>query len=267
MTTPFSVYYHIYLTDNCHWAELLVNQFAAALDSQVLQQAQRISITAIGAPDDWERLQGLLDYYSAILPAKPELVWCNKQITDKELPYLNNKKNLLDETITLRRIWQEACLHDRKEAVLYFHAKGITALNKTILLNEDYANFVHYVHWRRFLEWAVLERQTTCRQLLETFDTVGANFCMWPSPHYSGNFWWANADYIRKLPDPTELKWFHLLSHDYPIIKQSPQRMMGELWLGSHKHARMASLFNHPHPPPESNLIESYIDRTIYKKE
>lgn len=266
MTAPFSVYYHIYLTDHGHWAELLVNQFAAALDAQVLQQAQRISITAIGAPADYQHVQGLLDYYATLLPVKPELNWHNKQIRDEELPYINAKTNLLDETVTLRRMWQDVQAHDRKEAVLYFHAKGITALQKTILRGEDYGNFVNYVHWRRFLEWAVLERQTTCRQLLQTFDTVGTNFCVWPSPHYSGNFWWANTDYLRKLSDPTELTWFHFLSHEYPVIRHSPQRMMGELWVGSHKQAKMASLFNHPHPPPESNLIESYIDRGVYEK-
>lgn len=267
MTMPYSVYYHIYLTEHGHWAELLVNQFAAALDAQVLQRAQRVSITAIGDPADHERLQGLLEYYTTLLSGKLDLVWCNKQICDKELIQLNSINNLFDETITLKRIWQEAQAHSRKEAVLYFHAKGITALQKTILNNTDYANFVNYTHWRRFLEWAVLERQETCRQLLQSFDTVGTNYCVWPSPHYSGNFWWANTDYIRKLPDPTELTWFNFLSHEYPIIKISPKRMMGELWVGSHKHAKMASLFNHPHPPPESNLIDTYIDRNVYERD
>jgi hypothetical protein len=267
MTTTFSVYYHIYLTDSCHWADFLVNQFAAALDAGVLQQAKRVSVTAIGAPEDWARIVGLLDYYGKLLPTKPELDWHNKQIKDTELLYLNSKSQLLDETLTLRRLWQEAQSHDRKEAVLYFHAKGITALQKTVLQGENYAHFVNYAHWRRLLEWSVLERQQACRQLLETYDTVGANFCVWPSPHYSGNFWWANTDYIRKLPDPTDITWFNFLGYEYPIIRHSPQRMMGELWLGAHRDARMASLFNHPHPPPESNLVESYIDRTGYVKD
>ena len=57
----------------------------------------------------------------------------------------------------------------------------------------------------------VVERWRSCVEKLERgYDTVG---CHWltpdayrqivSSPFYGGNFWWAKADYIRKLPEPT----------------------------------------------------------------
>jgi hypothetical protein len=266
MTKPFSVYYHIYLTEHCNWVELLANQFAAALDAQVLQQARLFSITAIGAPEDKAKITGLLDAYSALMPTPPELVWYEKQFDDTALQYINELPTKLDETLTLNRLWERARNSSVDEAVLYFHAKSVTALQKTILKEKDYAVYINYVHWRRFLEWSVLERAATCRQLLETHDTVGANYCVWPSPHYSGNFWWANTSYIKELPNPQTADWFYRLSADYPILKISPIRMRGELWIGAKDRAKMASLFNHPHPPPEGNLGEEYIPRNMYAR-
>jgi hypothetical protein len=37
---------------------------------------------------------------------------------------------------------------------------------------------------------------------LETNDTVGVDLRDYPTLHYSGNFWWANALYINTLPEP-----------------------------------------------------------------
>jgi hypothetical protein len=33
----------------------------------------------------------------------------------------------------------------------------------------------------------------------ETYDTVGCNYKENPYHHYSGNFWWANSNYIKTL--------------------------------------------------------------------
>jgi hypothetical protein len=34
----------------------------------------------------------------------------------------------------------------------------------------------------------------------DTYETSGCNYMEEPFPHYSGNFWWASTNYIRRLP-------------------------------------------------------------------
>jgi hypothetical protein len=35
---------------------------------------------------------------------------------------------------------------------------------------------------------------------LDTVDVCGCNYRVKPSPHFSGNFWWATSNYIKSLP-------------------------------------------------------------------
>jgi hypothetical protein len=41
-----------------------------------------------------------------------------------------------------------------------------------------------------------------CVIKLKDFDTCGVEFRSGPDPHYSGNFWWATCEHIKKLPLP-----------------------------------------------------------------
>ena len=45
-----------------------------------------------------------------------------------------------------------------------------------------------------------LHRQ--CYHILSSgiYDTIGCNYMLRPTPHYSGNYWWATPAYISKLP-------------------------------------------------------------------
>lgn len=72
---------------------------------------------------------------------------------------------------------------------LYIHLKGLTRWGNAAV--DD---------WRDFLNWSVIERWQDNVKALETHDTSGPNWQNDPWPHYSANFWWANSDYIAKLP-------------------------------------------------------------------
>ncbi|NVO07287.1 MAG: hypothetical protein HXX19_15830 [Rhodoferax sp.] len=73
--------------------------------------------------------------------------------------------------------------------VLYIHLKGVSKPNN-----------INITHWRRFMTWALIERWQECVNKLEEYDCAGCNWELNPWPHFSGNFWWATSNYLRKLP-------------------------------------------------------------------
>jgi hypothetical protein len=64
---------------------------------------------------------------------------------------------------------------------------------------------------------------------LMTHDLSGINFHEAPARHFGGNFWWARADYIRRLPHP--------LSPDFASPQfadpSNRERIRYEMWVGS----------------------------------
>ena len=55
--------------------------------------------------------------------------------------------------------------------------------------------------WRKYMEYFNLERWRDCVEVLTEHETCGVELQSEDS-HYSGNFWWATSEYIRRLPDP-----------------------------------------------------------------
>lgn len=67
------------------------------------------------------------------------------------------------------------------------HTKGQFNNSKTI---RDWINYMLFCN--------VLNYDFCCNKLKE-YDTVGHNLLENPEKHYSGNFWWSNTNYIKKL--------------------------------------------------------------------
>lgn len=95
------------------------------------------------------------------------------------------------EEVTLRPL-QRWCQANPTGAVMYAHDKGA--------LDDSEWNGI----WRRSMTHHVVAGHLQCRNLLaEGYDTVG---CHWlpdmdnRPPFYAGNFWWARAGYINRLP-------------------------------------------------------------------
>jgi len=99
-------------------------------------------------------------------------------------------------TLTALRAWVHANPDD--VPVLYAHTKGA----------RDQSTW--NTNWRRSMTEHVVTDWRRCVSLLAAgYDTVG---CHWirpgdhdcphetTSPFYGGNFWWANASYLRRLP-------------------------------------------------------------------
>tara|TARA_Y100000389_G_C17469750_1_gene529222 strand:+ start:1844 stop:4246 length:2403 start_codon:yes stop_codon:yes gene_type:complete len=84
-------------------------------------------------------------------------------------------------------------------AILYFHNRGST--RRSSHPTQD---------WTIMLEEFTITRWMEAMELLKNYSTVGCELCPQPDRHvkdkvvyhYSGNFWWARADYIKTLPYP-----------------------------------------------------------------
>lgn len=72
------------------------------------------------------------------------------------------------------------------------HTKGVTydhpILNKNVKA------------WVRYLDLYTIGHWKECIDALNTYDTAGTMYSPTPMKHYSGNFWWANSNYIKTLP-------------------------------------------------------------------
>lgn len=142
----------------------------------------------------------------------------------KKLQQLNPKykvKSLRKEVQTYEKITLNSLLDDcqnkySKCKILYLHSKGITRVgNKNV---ED---------WVKYLIYFNINKHEECLNALDKYDTCGVNLNEKPSFHYSGNFWWGNSNYIKKL-DPLEIK-ENFVSHD-DYVKYY---LASEMWLCS----------------------------------
>ncbi len=94
------------------------------------------------------------------------------------------------EFVTLQRIKDLADESKSNLRILYIHTKGVTTPNNPCI-----------VDWRQYMSHFNIVKSSDCIEKLKLYDTCGVDFVNDPAPHYSGNFWWANSDYIKILPD------------------------------------------------------------------
>ena len=88
--------------------------------------------------------------------------------------------------------------------ILYLHTKGISYSNEVVKVND----------WINYMLYFLVTQYKLCISVLHNnYDTVGCNYsddldkeCFkytkpLPPPHYNGNFWWANTNYLCHLPN------------------------------------------------------------------
>ncbi len=116
------------------------------------------------------------------------------------------------ETSTLTLLQEHAQATVREDAgraehlVLYMHSKGVgKAINEAV---EDWvAYMLHFVLDRFPRCWEELITRPDGSGLTGPWkaSTCGVDLSLEPQPHYSGNFWWARADYLADwLPAPVD---------------------------------------------------------------
>ena len=102
---------------------------------------------------------------------------------------------------TINCIRDDALADNENEHVIgYAHLKGLSRpVTKPIT---DWRNMLVY--------WTIEQWRESIAVLEQGYETVGINWADRPYPHYSGNFWWAQSNYIRRLrkvQDPATIQW------------------------------------------------------------
>ena len=146
-------------------------------------------------------------------------------------------------TLELLKTFVESAEENYK--ILYVHTKGVTTPNNQCI-----------VDWRKYMTYFNVNQYEKCFNVLDTCDSCGVDLVTEPVVHYSGNFWWSNSSYIKKLPSIREIKF----PKNPPILSI---RHNCEFWIGM-GNGNLKSLWN-------SNIIvyERHLHRyemSNYKK-
>jgi len=126
---------------------------------------------------------------------------------------------------------QKAVNSDDK--VLYCHTKGVVNSNK------------YTTSWRHYMQHFLIKNYKQCLIKLDTCDAVGVeltrnvdniNYIMLKNIidkeiyFYAGNFWWANGNYLLKLPKLENMNMKY--------------RWGAERWIGLNKESKLCSLYH-----------------------
>jgi hypothetical protein len=186
-------------------------------------------------------------YVSAPAENKHNIRWVEK-ITNK---FDKIKVNIIDiDKTNLPSEYRESkitLLEMRKFAesndgyYCYFHTKGTHNIGYNISM------------WRISCDWALFGKWKTNIQMLmsDGYDAVGPNLryntFLGYYPHFSGNFWRANGEYLKKLNDE--------------YLYDTKNKYLEEFWIGSNTNSKLGSVYECGQDAPY--LIATEIDNFV----
>ena len=129
--------------------------------------------------------------------------------------YSNNLYLWEIPTINLLRVF---CENNDNCQILYLHTKGISHNNSNNKIND----------WTNMMLYFLASKCTDCFELFKLYDAVGCNYSEKPFKHFSGNFWWANSNYIKQLD----------------LIDNNRDRHSAEWWILSDPKVKSFSIHN-----------------------
>jgi len=164
-------FYHICTIGK--WHQVVDEQIQTILNSGPYQQTEKIFVSIVGS-----------ECHALTLPDKFEIVYTSTDMSCYERWILKYLYNFCLNQIENVRVW-------------YIHAKGVSHSDKP--LTGVHGGWAYITAWRKCMEHFVITQYKSCLDALIDYDTCGINLHTKPSLHYSGNFWWANSDYIKTL--------------------------------------------------------------------
>lgn len=169
-----AVFYHVALMGN--WERVVEEQLAIMHMSGLYDNAAKITIGCVGNKAEKMRLNKVLNKYHKINIGA----------------YSENIERY--EFITLELLENHA-KHFREDAICYIHTKGVTLSSAS--------------HWRAYMNHFNLTLWQKCLEAIaDGYDSCGVKYIDESSGfprHYSGNFWWAYAEHINRLPSVKSL--------------------------------------------------------------
>lgn len=163
-------FWHICMIN--HYLEVISEQLQLIIDSKLYDSTESILVGCVGDENELSKVKELFFNYPKIVIAvhKPD-------VQEYEFPTLN----ILKQKSDIEGMFN----------CFYIHTKGVSYIK-----NEG------SVQWRNHMNHYVLTKwEDDVKKLREGNDTCGVRLIPQGhhSKHYSGNFWWAKSNYIKKL--------------------------------------------------------------------
>jgi hypothetical protein len=165
-------FYHLCTINN--WRDVLGEQLEGWMDSGLADATRRVFISVVGP--DAEEARAIIGY---ALGSRAKFAYSSEDPTGFERPLLGYVRRFCERDEPLAR------------AAWYMHGKGVSS---------PHCRNPRVTAWRRFMEYFIVEQWRDCVDSLTEYDVCGVNWHTEPSPHFSGNFWWAAPRYLATLP-------------------------------------------------------------------
>jgi hypothetical protein len=156
-----------------HYIEVLSEILASLFESRLYEKSLSIELAVLGGLEEQRVVERMIAPFDRF-----RITYRSEDLRECEYPALE--------------LLQEAC-RDFAGCVYYLHTKGVSHARTD----------PHQRYWRALMLHHVVDRHEECLSALENHACVGTGF---KGDHYSGNFWWAKAEHIRKLPDLASLR-------------------------------------------------------------
>jgi hypothetical protein len=187
------IFFHVYLKND--FSHILLSKFKKFKASGLYEKSNKIYLTLFGDIEQHQEfLTELKDLYSKI-----EYV----NITNKEF---NNEADTLNFMVKI------AEGYTKNTPMLYVHTKGVSYTQSTLKNNIN--------AWTRYLDLYTINKWERCVDALKTNDAAGGCYIS-DTPHFSGNFWWANSSYLKTLPRINNLNIENLNRGEFWILSQT----------------------------------------------
>ena len=219
--------------------DVLADLLIACERTGVLELASNMTLNVVGNAREYHRVRQFVYHeFAEGRFADVHVVNMNQDVGTWEFSSINL---LLDYA-------KEFNSRDVNAHFLYIHTKG---------LRKD-GDFISKWHWRKYLEYWVLDRQREARLLLDLgYDAVGVNVInpaggVTPERaytrvnprhnwHYSGNFWWSTAAHLSKLDQldlhpGREIDLVERLLAENLVLSPVPEMCAGVMHQASHAH-------------------------------
>lgn len=197
----------MYCVNNC--LELFTSTFDKMIQSNFLNSVENLFVNLVGID---------VNKYVDVVSAKHPKIKVSTNYTEHS-----------GEMDTLKMLW-DFCQTKENFNVLYLHSKGASRPGN-----------VNVKSWVDYMEYFLIEKWNQCVDALEHYDTCGVNLQDFPGNHYSGNFWWANSSFIKKL------KRFDVINCEVsrlPYYAQDLTRAYCEFWLLDNNFYKAHSFHN-----------------------
>ena len=225
------IFYHVFICDNV--SKIIRDQLIKIEESGILNNSElRIFIN---------------DIYNGVIKIEDDVLKHMYRLTDN----VNFHSENWYEIYTHIKMFESA--KNENGFYLYMHTKGASRINHC---DDGSYSYKNVENWRHIMEHFCVTNWRHCVYKLSKYDLVGCNYIpqnsMQVPAHYSGNFWWATTNFLKKLPDPST------------YITSDINRFLAEFWIGTIPHKALC-LYPIPKPIPERhNRCFAYTEKSDY---